>query len=446
MLTRRALLTSAGAVLVARPARAWSGARAEPAVDGGRLRRRIEALSTFGRPAGGTFASGVSRVAYSEADVAARAWLIEEIRAAGFTPRLDPAGNVFVRVGEGSRAANPLRLAHRLGAWRRQLRRRPRHAVGTRSAAGRPGSRPRNPPPARDGAVGPRREHGLRQGHRVQPDRGRRSEGRRSSSRSGTGCGAPRRCAVSAATQRGSRRRCAGAAPGMPTWSCTSNRAARSIAARVPIGIVEGIVAIHRYDVVVDGMANHAGTTPMDGRQDALVAASRLVLAVREMAAGAPGTAGGHRRPARGRAELAQRRARPGDPERRVPRPGRRRRSTSWRRRRGRAAAAIARETGTTITMTLATSNPPALAHAGVQDAIGGAAERLGLIRAATAERCRPRRADDRCALPDGHDLRAERRRHQPLAARAHLVGGLHARRGRCCWQTVLALDARDSV
>ena len=62
--------------------------------------------------------------------------------------------------------------------------------------------------------------------------------------------------------------------------------------ARVPIGIVEGIVAIHRYDVVVEGMANHAGTTPMDGRQDALVAASQLVLAVREIAAGAPGPAG----------------------------------------------------------------------------------------------------------------------------------------------------------
>ena len=46
--------------------------------------------------------------------------------------------------------------------------------------------------------------------------------------------------------------------------------------ARVPIGIVEGIVAIHRYDVEVVGFANHAGTTPMDERQDALQAASRL--------------------------------------------------------------------------------------------------------------------------------------------------------------------------
>ena len=55
--------------------------------------------------------------------------------------------------------------------------------------------------------------------------------------------------------------------------------------AGVPIGIVEGIVAIHRYDVDVTGFANHAGTTPMDERQDALQAASMLVLAVRDYVA-----------------------------------------------------------------------------------------------------------------------------------------------------------------
>jgi N-carbamoyl-L-amino-acid hydrolase len=51
----------------------------------------------------------------------------------------------------------------------------------------------------------------------------------------------------------------------------------------VPIGVVDGIVAIDDYDVVVSGAANHAGTTPMADRQDALVAASRLTLAVREV-------------------------------------------------------------------------------------------------------------------------------------------------------------------
>src|SRR5262249_31572539 len=50
-----------------------------------------------------------------------------------------------------------------------------------------------------------------------------------------------------------------------------------------------GIVAIDRYDAVVTGFANHAGTTPMNERQDALLAASQLALAVREVATREPG-------------------------------------------------------------------------------------------------------------------------------------------------------------
>jgi N-carbamoyl-L-amino-acid hydrolase len=59
--------------------------------------------------------------------------------------------------------------------------------------------------------------------------------------------------------------------------------------AGVPIGVVEGIVAIERYDVTVTGFANHAGTTPMGERQDALVAASQLILAIREIVTREPG-------------------------------------------------------------------------------------------------------------------------------------------------------------
>jgi beta-ureidopropionase / N-carbamoyl-L-amino-acid hydrolase len=59
--------------------------------------------------------------------------------------------------------------------------------------------------------------------------------------------------------------------------------------ARIPIGVVEGIVGIVRYQVAVTGEANHAGTTPMPGRRDALVAASRLVIAVQEETVREPG-------------------------------------------------------------------------------------------------------------------------------------------------------------
>ena len=52
----------------------------------------------------------------------------------------------------------------------------------------------------------------------------------------------------------------------------------------VPIGVVTGITGRWVYGVEIIGVANHAGTTPMSGRQDALVSASQLVLAVQRMA------------------------------------------------------------------------------------------------------------------------------------------------------------------
>ncbi len=50
------------------------------------------------------------------------------------------------------------------------------------------------------------------------------------------------------------------------------------------IGVVEGISGIQYVDVHVQGVPNHAGTTAMELRRDALVAASRLVLAVNQAA------------------------------------------------------------------------------------------------------------------------------------------------------------------
>jgi N-carbamoyl-L-amino-acid hydrolase len=50
------------------------------------------------------------------------------------------------------------------------------------------------------------------------------------------------------------------------------------------LGVVTGIVGIHRFSVTVEGAPNHAGTTPMGLRADALAGASELVLAVEEIA------------------------------------------------------------------------------------------------------------------------------------------------------------------
>lgn len=57
----------------------------------------------------------------------------------------------------------------------------------------------------------------------------------------------------------------------------------------VDIGVVEGIVGINWWDVIVEGFANHAGTTPMDQRQDAMLAAAQFVLAVNEVVRKEPG-------------------------------------------------------------------------------------------------------------------------------------------------------------
>ena len=53
---------------------------------------------------------------------------------------------------------------------------------------------------------------------------------------------------------------------------------------KLDIGIVEGIVGLNWWDVHFKGMANHAGTTPMNLRKDALLAAARFIEAVNEEA------------------------------------------------------------------------------------------------------------------------------------------------------------------
>lgn len=58
---------------------------------------------------------------------------------------------------------------------------------------------------------------------------------------------------------------------------------------KINIGVVEGIVGINWWDVTVIGFANHAGTTPMDQRKDALLAAAKLVDKVNYIARSIPG-------------------------------------------------------------------------------------------------------------------------------------------------------------
>lgn len=65
-------------------------------------------------------------------------------------------------------------------------------------------------------------------------------------------------------------------------------------AENLPVGIVTGIAAQTRLQVSLQGVANHAGTTPMLLRRDALAAAAEAILALEAIAleAGVVGTVG----------------------------------------------------------------------------------------------------------------------------------------------------------
>jgi N-carbamoyl-L-amino-acid hydrolase len=58
---------------------------------------------------------------------------------------------------------------------------------------------------------------------------------------------------------------------------------------KLDIGVVEGIVGIKQWEVVFEGFANHAGTTPMDRRQDALISAAKYVQMVNRVVRAEPG-------------------------------------------------------------------------------------------------------------------------------------------------------------
>jgi acetylornithine deacetylase/succinyl-diaminopimelate desuccinylase-like protein len=62
--------------------------------------------------------------------------------------------------------------------------------------------------------------------------------------------------------------------------------------ADAPLAIVTGIVGYVRGEIVVEGRAGHAGTTPMEGRADALAEAAEVILRVRDAARGIEGAVG----------------------------------------------------------------------------------------------------------------------------------------------------------
>lgn len=377
-ISRRSFVAGLAAGAVA-SIRAFAQDVAGPTIDANTLKGRIEGLSRFGRPEGGTFADGVSRVAYTDADIAGRDYVMSLMRGAGLTPRIDPAGNIFaVRPGSESTLPPILFGSHidsvpsggnfdgDLGCLA---------SLGVLDACNRAGLRTRHPLEIVVWAA----EEG------VAFNRGL------SSSRIVAGDVAPSDMEqVWNGMRRGDAIKRIGGDPERIMDARKPKGAWHAYLElhieqggilereRLAIGVVQGIVAIERFEARITGVANHAGTTPMNERQDASLAAARLTLAVNEIVRSHPGRQVG----TVGKLEL-----KPNAPN---VVPGAaiaiielrdlsvdllQRIAVEIRERANRIAA----ETKTTIEIVPASSNAPAIADTAVQDVIERAARDLRL-------------------------------------------------------------------
>jgi len=253
-----------------------------PKVDGLRIVRHLEALSVFGRnPAG-----GVSRVAYSDADKAGREYVLQLMKEAGLEVHMDTAGNL-IGIRPGSVAGlKPILLGSHIDSV-------PEGGnydgdVGSLSAIE---------------VAQVLDEHHLTLRHPLEVIIFENEEGvMLGSSAVSSGVDQARLDGVS---QSGKRvRDGVRFIGGDPDRLAESKMAPGSIEAyvelhieqgamleqaHVQIGVVEGIVGILDCDVTVEGFANHAGTTPMNQRRDALLAASAFIQKVNEIVTSIPG-------------------------------------------------------------------------------------------------------------------------------------------------------------
>ncbi len=337
-----------------------------------RIEARIAALSEFGKNADG----GVDRVAYTDADIGGRAYIVSLMEEAGLAVRIDAGGNIIGRRA-GSDPALPVIM----------------FGSHTDSVPGGGNY---------DGDVGVLssieavelfNEAGIRTRHTLEVIDFSNEEGGLVGSMALTGAIRPATLAVT--SQSGLT-----IADGIDRIGGDQSRIAEAVYAPgdlaafievhieqgaildeegVNIGVVTGIVGIRWWDVTITGFANHAGTTPMDRRRDAMVAAAKLTLAINRAALDTPG---------RQVATVGRIRAEPGAPN---VIPGRVVMSLEIRdldlakmdtifAMVEAAAEAIATETGTTIQFNpIDTDSVPELTDARVQAVIAGAAAELGL-------------------------------------------------------------------
>ena len=289
MFTRREFVTALTVPLVAGAVR-LRGAAADARVDAAALRRRIEELSVFGRPAGGSFADGVSRVSYSQADIQGRAYLMRLMRGAGIEPAIDPAGNIFGRRPGSSPDLPPILFGSHIdsvpsgGNFDGDLG--SLAALGAIEACAAADVRTRHPLEMvvwahEEGVAFNRGLAGSRiVAGDIQPaDLDQVWNGVRRADAIRTIGGDPDR--ITAARRDKGSHHC--------YLELHIEQGGTLEKSGTPVGVVEGIVCVERHEAVITGFANHAGTTPMDQRQDAMIAAAQLTLAVRDIVTASPG-------------------------------------------------------------------------------------------------------------------------------------------------------------
>jgi len=252
------------------------------AADPDRMEARINALGEFGRNPEG----GVSRVGYSDADLAGRRYITELMRQAGLEVRVDTAGNVIGRREGTGEDLPPIMIGSHIDSV--------------------PGGGNYDGDVGVIGAIEVAqliRERGIATRHPIEVVSFTDEEGGLVGSRAMAGKLTEAAMDVvsnSGITVRDGIRRVGGD----PDRLDLAARKPGDIKAFVElhieqgaildeedidIGVVQGIVGIRQWDTTVEGFANHAGTTPMNRRWDALVTAAELTLAINRIATELPG-------------------------------------------------------------------------------------------------------------------------------------------------------------
>jgi N-carbamoyl-L-amino-acid hydrolase len=251
-------------------------------VNGPRISRHLAELAEFGKNPQG----GVSRLAYSEADLQGREYVMGLMRAAQLEPTIDIAGNIIGRRPGADAGLPPLMFGSHIDSV--------------------PEGGNYDGPVGSIGAIEVAQtlaENNIVTRHPLEVAVFQNEEGGKTGSRVLDGEFAERELDIVTASGRtiGEGIRLLG---GDPTRLAEARRQPGDVAAflelhveqgaildreQISIGVVEGIVGIKRWNVTVEGFANHAGTTPMDNRQDALLAAARFILAVNEVVTDMPG-------------------------------------------------------------------------------------------------------------------------------------------------------------